>query len=338
MSGFLRLPPYKYHQQGALAMKMRLPAIIMIALLVALGMASLSPAKAQDPIKYPLPEPTEGMYDEAAVTAIDLKEVPILPDFEGHEAILKAIFEAGQKEGLNVRIFAKIGDCMSSSESYLKPISTGQYDLDQYTDLQTVIDHYLGKAVRSADSGFDSFNNPSLGAYSGFNAASVLDSTWNDPAFCEAEESPMACEYRVNKPAVALLMFGTNDLKSLPPELFDFYFRKAVVETANKGIVPIIFTFPNQPGLVERSILFNQITVKIAQDYGLPLVNLWRPFETLPNQGIDPKETTHMTTPASGEVASFTKADLAEGGHNMHNLLTLQALDGLMRHLGVLEK
>jgi hypothetical protein len=36
-----------------------------------------------------------------------------------------------------------------------------------------------------------------------------------------------------------------------------------------------------------------------------------------------------MTSPASGNAASFTEADL-QSGHNLHNLLSLQALDAVV--------
>jgi hypothetical protein len=129
-------------------------------------------------------------------------------------------------------------------------------------------------------------------------------------------------------------MFGTNDLKSLTPAQFDFYLRRVLVELVNAGVVPLVSTFPNQPGLEEKSAFYNQIAARAALDYNLPLLNLWRAFEPLPNGGIDPEQPTHMTLPPSGQAASFAEADL-QAGHNLHNLLTLQALEGLLSHLKI---
>jgi hypothetical protein len=275
----------------------------------------------------PLPPPVEKPLDEAAIRKIDLRAYPILPDFAASADLLRAIYREGQRRDLNPNVFTKLGDCMTASESFLIPFAKPGYDLDKYTDLQNVIQRFSAVTIRD---GMNAFSNVSLGAASGFNAASVLEPLWNDPALCGAEESPLACEFRVAKPSIAIVLFGTNDLKSLTPSQFDFYLRQVLVETVNAGVVPILSTFPNQPGLVDKSVFYNQILVRIAEDYQLPFVNLWLAFDPLPNQGIDPAEPTHMTKPASGKVDSFAAADLT-GGHNMHNLLTLQALDALVK-------
>jgi hypothetical protein len=70
--------------------------------------------------------------------------------------------------------------------------------------------------------------------------------------------------------------------------------------------------------------------VQIAADYDIPLINLWLAFEPLPNKGIDPANSTHMTIPASGNTANFTEADL-KAGYNMRNLLTLQTLEAVLK-------
>jgi hypothetical protein len=304
-----------------------------LVLVVAIGSLGLSlewlAVRAQGEEFTPLPQPVEGPLDEATIKQIDLKALPILPDLTANAGYLRAIHREGLKYALNPDVFTKVGDCMTASESFLIPISTRDYALDRYTALQPMIDRFSKVVFRD---GLNSFSNPSLAAASGFNAASVLEALWADPKLCGVEETPLACEYRIARPSIAIVLFGTNDLKSLTPSQFDFYLRSVLVQTVNAGIVPIMSTFPNQPGLIEQSIFFNQITVKIAQDYNLPLINLWLAFDPLPNQGIDPKEPTHMTKPPSGKVASFAEADL-QGGHNVHNLLTLQALDLVVKML-----
>ncbi|GAB4552279.1 MAG: hypothetical protein OHK0023_20100 [Anaerolineae bacterium] len=302
--------------------------MLALALLGALGGSSFAIAADPTPAapSLPLPEPQEGPLDAEALAAIDLTT---LDTFTFNLNFARAIYAEGQKQSANAQVFSKVGDCMVSSESFLTPFAKDGYELAEFASLQAVINHFN---VPIRESGETAFNVVSLAAASGFNAAAVLDATWSDPTLCGVEESPLACEYRISKPTFALLMFGTNDLKSLTPEQFDFYLRKVLVQTANAGIVPIVFTFPNQPGYIEQSVFFNRIVVQAAQDYALPLVNLWRSFEPLPNQGIDPTEPTHMTKPPSGKVASFSSEDL-QGGHNVHNLLALQALDTLWQAL-----
>jgi hypothetical protein len=275
----------------------------------------------------PLPDPVQGTFSEASIKNIDLKASPILPDLAPLADHLRAIYQEGQQRGLNPKVFAKVGDCMTASPDYLEPFAKGDYALDKYSALQSVID-YFSEAHVHAD--LNSFSNPGLAAASGFNAAGVLDATWSDPQWCGADESPLTCAYHVDKPSIAIILFGTNDIKSLTTDQFDYYLRQVVVQTINTGVIPILSTFPNQPGLLDKSLLYNQIVVKIAADYQVPLINLWLAFDKLPDQGINPKEPTHMTLPESGKAASFTEADL-QAGQNVHNLLTLQALDALLK-------
>ena len=47
----------------------------------------------------------------------------------------------------------------------------------------------------------------------GFTAASALSPVWADPKVCLAGETPLGCEYRLQKPVMDFIMLGTNDLK-----------------------------------------------------------------------------------------------------------------------------
>jgi hypothetical protein len=303
---------------------------------VLLASSAITSVSAQEPPKFePVAEPAppgEGTFDQVAVEAMVLEDVP---SFSLDEDYLNVLWAEGLARGNNPSVFSKIGDCMTSAPEYLVPFSAGSYDLAEYSSLQAVIDRYVGAPARTPEAGFDSFTNPGLAAASGFNAAGVHDSTWSDPNWCSAEESPLVCEFRTSKPTIAFIMFGTNDLNSLTLEQFDYYLRLVTVRTINHATIPVLSTFPNQPGRVEQSVLFNKVVVKVAQDYNVPLINLWLAFEPIPNQGIDPDAPTHMTKPESGEVASFREEDLT-AGYNLHNLLTLQMLEQVLMAVGEL--
>jgi hypothetical protein len=277
-----------------------------------------------------LDEPQPGPYDQAAVEKIDLHDYPVIPQINDYARV---IYQEGQRQGKNPSVFSKIGDCMTATPDFLEAFAKGDYNLEQYASLQSVIDKYLGAPARTPEAGLDSFSNPGLAAASGFNVAGVLDAMWSDPKWCGGDETPLTCEFRVSKPSIAFIMFGTNDIKSLTPDQFDYYLRLVIVQTINEGVVPVLSTFPNQPSQVDTSVLFNKITVDIANDYNVPLINLWLAFENLPHQGIDPVETNHMTKPENGKTGSFAEADL-QFGYNLRNLITLQTLDTL---LGVVE-
>jgi len=313
-------------------------AVLVLTLLMAFGLllpVLPQPARAAGtatpaPVKFtPLPEPKRGKIDQAVLAKIDLEALPLVPKISDR---VKAIYQEGVKKGLNKRVLSKVGDCMTATEHFMQPFSEGKYDLGEYASLESVIKIYKDVPARPKDKEFklDSFANPGMAATSGFNAASVLDPLWADPKVCKSDESPLACEYRVSRPSVSLIMFGTNDLKTIRPEDYDYYLRRVVVQTANAGIVPLVTTFPVQPGMEKETQLFNQIAAKIAADYDVPLINLYLAMKPLPNWGIDPKETTHMTLPENKMAGDLTRTGL-KGGYNLHNLLTLQTLEALFK-------
>jgi hypothetical protein len=290
---------------------------------LALVMGTSSPAGAAPeatPTLAPLPDPVMGSLDLEAVAGIDLSAYPIIPEISEHARL---IYQDGLAEGSDPHAFVKVGDCMTHNPNFLIPIGQGGYALGEYASLKQVIDYFSGSEQNS-------FSRESQAAAGGFNAASVLDSMWANPEFCQAGESPLTCESRIMRPSVALIMFGTNDVQYLTEEQFDFSLRSVVVATIRNGTLPILSTFPERPEFPEKSLLFNQIVVQIAQDYDIPLINLWRALEPLPNKGIDAEETTAMSVPQDGGVCTFSGPNL-EAGFTVRNLVTLQTLDAVLK-------
>jgi hypothetical protein len=157
----------------------------------------------------------------------------------------------------------------------------------------------------------------------------MLDSLWANPEFCEPGETPLGCELRIMQPGIALIMFGTNDVFYLDAAQFDFFLRSIVVATLRGDALPVLSTFPQRPEFPDKSLLYNRVVVQIARDYDIPLINLWAALEPLPNQGVDPDETTHMSAPAGGAACHFIGENMA-AGFTVRNLLTLQTLDALL--------
>lgn len=293
-------------------------------------MSLLLPGFATAQEEIDLTPPELGAFDPAAVSEIDLTAYPILPEVTDHA---REIYAAGEEAGVNARVFSKVGDCMTATELFMAPFSAADYDLGDYGALQRVINYFGETPAREADDWtLNSFANPGLATTSGFNTASVQDALWSDPAWCSMDESPLACEYRVSNPAFAVIMFGTNDVFVLDEASYDYYLRNIVLTTINENIVPVLSTFPERPEYPEKSVLYNQIIVKIAEDYDLPLINLWLGLEELPNKGVDEVETTHLSIPPQELTGIFSEENLAFG-YTYRNLLTLQALDLLVMEL-----
>jgi hypothetical protein len=280
--------------------------------------------------------PAFGQFDPNSTKDIDVAAQPALPAIT--PAIrdnLRATFELGKTKGNNPRVFAKLGDCMTENEFFLGPMANKQFDLGEFTSLQSAIENFLGVPMRSASGKAwdkDSFATVGLASAGGFNVAGPLDPTWTNPEWCNPNESPMGCEYRVSKPSIAIIMFGTNDVNATDLPTYDYYLRSIISQTLDAGVIPILNTFPTRPENVEKSRQLNQIVVKVAQEYAIPLVNLNRALDDLPNAGVNPNDTTHLSAPADKRVDVFTKDNL-QYGFTLRNLVTLQALDEVLKAL-----
>jgi len=302
---------------------------IIILMLISILLLTLTTTAQDSDIDLSAPE--LGSFDPDSITDIVVEDVPVLPELTDHAQL---IYEAGLEAGNNPQTFSKIGDCMTASvEYFLGPFGDGNYDLgEDYAELESVV-QYFDVPVR--DEGFEanSLNNPGLATASGFNTASVLDSIWADPTWCEANESPLDCEYRQTQPIFSLIMFGTNDVMFFEADLFDFYMRSIIVETIENGTVPVLYTIPTRPEFPDKTYQFNQVIIKLADDYDLPLVNLWAAIQDLPFEGVDQLEPIHLSIPEDEQAGDFTTN--LDYGYTVRNLVTLQALDILLDGLGV---
>ena len=256
-----------------------------------------------------------GNFNLASVEGIDLTAVPVVG---GATGTARAIFQNGRAMGNNPNVVTTVGDCSSEHWKFLSQFAWGNYNLGAYANLQPVIDHF-GESL-AYDSQAD---------HNGFNANAVIAPEWANPGYCQAGESPLLCEFRIHKPSVAVIMFGTSDLIVMAPAEFDFYMREMVKKTIEAGVIPILSTFPGNLNFWNRTILYNQIVVRIAQDYDIPLINLWLALENLPNHGLE-ADGFHLGESAYGTSCMLMEPYL-QSGYPMRNLVTMQTLDNVWR-------
>lgn len=250
--------------------------------------------------------------------------VPVIPGFT------YAIYQRGQQLGARRAIFTKVGDCMSTETPlYLGPFAENTYDFGPYSSLQSVRDFYAQESPRP--DAINSFILQSVAARDGYNASSVLDPDWLTSSLCKRGTTPLDCEYNTVHPAVAIIMFGTNDILSLSPAQYDFFLRLVVHKTIARGIIPILSTFPGYRSLPKRANQLNQIVYEVARDYQVPVMNLWLALQPLPNNGIDPT-TSYLSLGASRKVTYFSEGYL-KFGYAMRNLVVMQALDAVWRNV-----
>lgn len=256
-----------------------------------------------------------GSFDASRVSGIDLAAYPVVGRATG---TARAIFATGRARGNNPRVVTTVGDCSSEHWNFLTPFAWGDYNLGVHSDLQPVIDHF-GESL-----GYDSEAD-----HNGFNANAVLAPEWANPTHCQAGESPLECEFRLHNPSVAIIMFGTSDLLVMTASEFDHYMREIVEESIDAGVIPVLSTFPGNLNFWDRTVLYNQIVVRIALDYDVPLMNLWLALESLPNHGLE-ADGFHLSETAYGKSCYLTDTYL-QSGYPMRNLVTLQTLNNVWR-------
>lgn len=258
-----------------------------------------------------LPVSDEILESTVLYETIDLTAYPILPESIGS---VWEIFEQGSGDR---HVIAKVGDCNSIEWRFLHPFGLGEYELGAHTNLADVINHFE-----------ESLAYRTYAAQNGLTVNGVLDPAWASKVACNPGESPLACEFRLHNPSVAIIMFGTNDMLVLTPGQFDYYLRHLVRETMNMGVIPILSTFPRHLAFPDRSITYNQIVVLVARDLDVPLVNLWLALESLPNHGIS-DDGFHLS--GTMQAAGVLTEENLHYGYTMRNLVTLQALDIVWR-------
>jgi hypothetical protein len=317
--------------------------LVLVSAFLVLGACAWATPPATPTVPVPTPTagstlsprpapPVLGAFDPATVAGLSLDDYPVIPEISANA---RAIYAAGLAAGNNPHVFSKLGDCMTENPHFLLTFAEGQYDLGPYTDLQPVLDQFSGVPARSGDWQLDSFATVGLAAAAGFNIAGPLDATWANPAWCQGGESPAACEFRVARPSVAVIMFGTNDVAFTDAGTFDYFYRTLVIKALDANVLPILSTFPTRPEDEAKSLLLNQIVVQIALDYDLPLLNLNRALAPLRDHGIDPNDTIHLSVPPEGQgrVDHFTPESL-QYGFTVRNLVTLQALQAVLAAAG----
>lgn len=239
----------------------------------------------------------------------------------GVSAHARQIFLRGQALGNQVHVFTRVGDSITASPHFL-PSLAGGYELGAYQN-------ELWDTVRF----YSTFGSASLAAGNGWGADRILQNGYNAPEIC-GDEPPLICEYRIRKPAVALIMIGTNDSGGVDPAVYERNLSRIVEISIEKGVIPVLSTIPpklNDAWNGERARQWNVIIKNVARRYDVPLMDYWLALQNAPNYGID-TDGIHPSVPPDGNTMRFTPENLRYG-YTIRNLVALQALDALRRYV-----
>ena len=206
----------------------------------------------------------------ARLPAKSWKQWPVIPEITNRA---REIYQQGRLRN-DPHAFSKVGDCQGIKEVWLGVYDQpGLYTLaPENADLQETIDWFAG-----------SFNRNGFAVMGGYNARAVLQPAVADPAYCQAGESPIECEYRLHHPSIVLVSLEfyydgrtTQNYEQYMREILDFFIAR--------GTLPILATKADN---MEGDESLNLTTARLAEEYDLPLWNFWRAVQPLPNHGMD---------------------------------------------------
>ncbi len=258
-------------------------------------------AVTPSPVNLQISQPT-------TLNGIPLSAIVVMPP--NVLANTRAIYAQGQQLGRNPHAFAKVGDSTIAIDHFLSRFDVGPYNLGDYAYLQRVIDYFPG-----------SFGRDSASVRIGLHAWTVFDPIWADKSICTANETVIACEYRLHNPSIALIRLGANDVGA--PTLYDENMRQIVQFSIDNGVIPVLGTKADRN---EGSNQNNDIVRQIAADYQIPLWEFEPVAATLPGRGLD-VDGVHMNTFYAHD---YTQPEAFQRGHAMNNLTALMVLDAIL--------
>jgi uncharacterized protein YraI len=257
----------------------------------------------------------------AAVEVIDLNQIPNITPIEQDEAVLSTIRGIYQRGIADPGVFSVAGD--TPPGAFLGDLGDGTAnfnELQDAADLDSLVFYYTSTPLPVGGNSFQS--GGALSTNPNWRASDLLDPA-QAVSGCEPGEVPLACELRVNRPAVLLVSVGRNDVRAgTPLDQFRAALEAIVQTSTNGGAIPVLMTIPGDPGAVPTLQQYNTVIVQVAQDYHIPLLNVWRRVNDNAPAGVTPD----LQLTSSGAGDQFTQAELGAYGVPNRNLLALRVL------------
>jgi hypothetical protein len=178
--------------------------------------------------------------------------------------------------------------------------------------LQSTIEQFSG-----------SFGRVNITAKRGFGIASVFSPLMADPKVCNANETPLACEFRLHKPSIVIISMETWWAKR-PASIYEKYLRQIVDFAIQHGTLPILATKADN---LEGDESINASIARVAYDYDIPLWNFWRAVQPLPYHGLTPEDPDHFHLTGLDSKNFFDDAKIMQNAWPVRNLTALEALN-----------
>lgn len=251
---------------------------------------------------------------------------PLQPNLgdPGINSGLQSTYGAGQPAGRQNTIFAVTGDQLFAQSGILDAFAQpGSYNLDSNAFLQGSVDWY---AQDPDTDGINNFNRGRSAVNANWTAQALLDPASANPSTCQPGETPIACEIRVNNPAVMLIAVGYRDaIQGTDPATFASQLQQAVSTAVSNGVIPVLMTVPPNPGATAAVNAINNSIVTVAANNQVPLVNLWLAVNNAAS-GVNPDGTLTVSPSGAGDLSASATSQF---GVNAVNLELLRVLDSI---------
>ncbi len=268
-----------------------------------------------------------GTVVRASPAYLDLRQYPVVPVITGSVAArARYLVRLGRRYGNRAHVFSKIGDSITDWQAFLVPVGTGGLRLGNHGELQDVVNWFTPTMART----HNSFANVSLAARGHWTARTLIVPDTVNPGICKGM-SPVVCELVVVRPAVALIMIGTNDLADGDVNAFRTNLDRVVTITERYGVIPVVSTIPYRrdiPDVEGRVDAYNQAIIRVALAHNAPIWNYWLAMIDLPGNGVS-SDNVHPSLPPDQNTAVFDDMHLSYG-FTVRNLTALQVLNSLL--------
>jgi hypothetical protein len=272
--------------------------------------------------------------------AAEWEELPVVPALgPGITSHLEKVAGRGVRFGNSPAVFAKIGDSITASPSFLQALACQSPRLGEWSGLRGTLEFFgttsLPRGTEEAQCPVsNSYSRLGVAAVPGWRAADAL-LPLESPPECQGLPA-VTCELQLLHPSVALIMFGTNDLEDFTAIQFRRDLARLAWLVSSAGTIPVISTIPPRARwpFSQRVARFNAEIAALAENRALPLWNFWRQLvgPGVPNRGLS-EDGVHPSVLCPPCTAIDFRTIGLQQGYALRNLGALRVLDRLRRQV-----
>jgi PKD repeat protein len=249
---------------------------------------------------------------EVPTTPSPAETTPIQPDIPALSQSLSNILSSGDSQSF---VFALAGDGSLAQTSILDPFAPGGNNVVNDPTLQETVNIFNSTDL----GGVTSFNRPSAAAQFNWRISNLLNPA-SAPPECGGV-TPIECELNATNASVMFISIGVGDAAAgTNIDEFRANLEQIVTIVRNTGTIPVLMTIPPRlDGSVSAEVAaeYNAVIIEVADANDVPLLNLWRIMNDLPNSGLNADGNTTTAAPSgAGDLSDAAVSQYAENAIN----------------------